>query len=181
VIGQVGYGENTDETVLKCHPTFSLPANKEDCQFYGAAASIMHMPTGLYVYGGWGQQVDNTRDEAVTAGNPNLVDDTDTMWFIQGGIEQKWISLGKTTVFGQYRHDDAGSNPSANNGNAASFVHASSLNFYAAGVVQNIDAAAMDLYLMYRHGDGDVHFADTASRAGIDGFDMVIAGALIKF
>ena len=83
---------------------------------------------------------------------------TDSMWFIQGGIEQKWIPLGKTTVFGEYRHDDGGSNldKSFTANGFSGYVHNSSLNFVGAGVVQNIEPAALDLYVIYRHADGDV-------------------------
>jgi hypothetical protein len=94
------------------------------------------------------------------------------MWFIQPGIEQKWIPLGKTTIYGQYRHDDAGANPTKTLG--------ANLDFWSAGVVQNIEPAAMDLYVMYRHAEGD--YTDTHSvNNDINNFDMVIGGALIKF
>ena len=34
---------------------------------------------------------------------------------------------------------------------------------------------------MYRHGEGDVTFHNVVGAQSIDGFDMVIGGALIKF
>ena len=43
----------------------------------------MHTPTGLYVYGGYGEQ---TIDSPLPAGP----DDTSTTWFFQPGIEKKW-------------------------------------------------------------------------------------------
>ena len=65
-------------------------------------------------------------------------------------------------------------------GLAGDFVEDSDLNFVAAGVVQNIEAAAMDLYVIYRHADGDVNAA-SGTEIELDPFDMVISGALIKF
>jgi hypothetical protein len=50
--------------------------------------------------------------------------------------------------------------------------------------VQNIEPAAMDLYVMYRHADGDVNFAGAGANSGeksIDDFQAVIGGALIRF
>jgi hypothetical protein len=178
IVARGGYAQDVDETTQPCHKS----PTKLDCDWYGAAGTIMHKPTGLYVYSGFGEQKDNHRGEDIAVPN-NFVEKTDTTWFVQGGIEQKFTSLGKTTVFGEYRHDDAGTNLSAKDA-AGNYVHDSSLNFYAAGVVQNIEAAAMDLYVIYRHGDGDVNFANAGAIANttkIDNFDMVITGAMIKF
>ncbi len=59
-------------------------------------------------------------------------------------------------------------------------VAKSSFDFWAAGVVQNIDAAAMDLYVIYRHADGDVT-STTGVKTNLDDFDMVMTGARIQF
>jgi hypothetical protein len=54
------------------------------------------------------------------------------------------------------------------------------LTFYAGGVVQNIEAASMDLYAIYRHAEGD--YTNTAGgNVSIDEFDMLITGARIQF
>jgi predicted porin len=172
VIGKAGYGEGTDELATKCHSS----GKQLDCQWWGVAGTVMHEPTGLYVYGAYGHQHDNRgTDPGITLG----ADESDSMWLVQGGIEQKFFALGKTTVFGEYRHDDAGSNVKADPG-PGTFVRSSSLDFWAAGVVQNIDAAAMDLYLIYRHADGYLT-SNTNVKIGLDAFDMVQAGAMIKF
>jgi len=169
VLGKAGYGEVSDENIgcsTKTGPT--------DCQLFGAAGTVMHVPTGLFVYGGYAQNKDN---------RSGVVEDTSSMYFIQGGIEQKWIPLGKTTVFGEYRHDDGGSKNGVNISNAGlgnGTLGSTSLNFIGAGVIQNIEPAAMDLYVMYRHADGDI--ANTAGvSTSLDAFDSVIAGALMRF
>ena len=103
-----------------------------------------------------------------------VLDPTSTTWFIQPGIEEKWLPLGKTTIFGMYQHDQAGSNP----GNTVN----SDIKFWQAGVVQNIEAAAMDLYVIYQHTDGDVTLAATPNVVTtLDAFQMVTFGALIQF
>ncbi len=89
--------------------------------------------------------------------------------------------LGKTTVFGEYRNDEAGANQSitiggVNQGN----IRGSDLDFWAAGVVQNIENAAMDLYVIYRHSEGDVDTA-VGGNFAVDDFDMLISGARIQF
>jgi predicted porin len=187
MIGKAGYGQNADEVTSQCHTTASgglpIAGAKQDCEMFGAAASVMHVPTGIFVYGGYGQTHDNTLgDVAVTGGPLSSVsgfENTDSMYFIQAGIEQKWIPLGKTTIYGQYRHDDTASNPNAANGTGNIVLNAD-LNFWAVGVVQNIEPAAMDLYVMYRHAEGDVNFRTTGN-TDLDDFQAVIGGALIRF
>ncbi len=73
-----------------------------DCQWWGIAGTIFHVPTGLYVYGGFGET-----QISFFPGNPGL-DDDGTTWFVQAGIERKFIHVGTTTIFGEYRRDDAG-------------------------------------------------------------------------
>jgi len=163
LIGKIGYGESTDPTATNCGT-----ATDFKCTWWGAAGTLMHAPTGLYVYGGYGEQ----KVETIAAG----LDDSSTTWFVQPGIERKWHELGKTTIFGEYRKDDAGANPDKKTLGA-------DLTFYSAGLVQNIEAASMDLYIMYRHAEGDYTTGTVASPVNntIDDFDMVIAGSRIQF
>ncbi|HET6388166.1 porin [Hyphomicrobium sp.] len=173
VLGKAGYGQVSDENIgcsTKTGPT--------DCELFGAAATIQHLPTGLFVYGGYGQNHDN-RVADVGASNTEA---TSSMYFIQGGIEQKWLALGKTTVFGEYRHDDGGSknNASIPVGFGGGSLSSTSLNFIGAGVIQNIEPAALDLYVMYRHADGDITSTND-NTVSLDAFDAVIAGALMRF
>ena len=172
---KAGYGQLTDEAE-KCHTGGG--SVHQDCEWWGIAGTVMHAPTGLYVYAGYGDQKDNTRgtDPALVA---NTVND-DTTWFVQGGIEQKFIPLGKTTVFGEFRKDEAGSNPGKSVVAGGSTIRSSDIDFIGAGVIQNIDAAAMDLYLIYRHADGDTtDFKGVKTK--LDDFDMVMGGAMIRF
>lgn len=155
--------------------TASLPNFR--CDWGGAAATIMHKPTGLFVFGGWGKQ-------HIDTGNPTteqqLIEPDSTTWFIQPGIEHKWISLGKTNIFAEYRHDDAGSNPGR--------TITSTINFWQGGIIQYIDAAEMSIYAVYEHADGDI-FGDSATatagapvgRTSLDAFQEGIVGAKINF
>ncbi len=54
------------------------------------------------------------------------------------------------------------------------------IDFWAGGVVQNVEAAAMDLYAIYRHAEGDYTNAG-GMVVSLDDFDMVITGARIQF
>jgi predicted porin len=185
VIGKGGWEQSTDEDLTGCSPYQAVNGGQQSCEWFGGGASVMHVPTGLYVYGGYGELVDANAKNALAFNNtphPNA-EDTSTSWFIQGGIEQKWIPLGTTTIFGEYRHDDSGSKTSITLGSGNGYYHDGSFDFAGAGIVQNIAPAAMDLYVLYRHGDGDINFKNgpTTTSADLDSFDMFIAGALIKF
>jgi hypothetical protein len=75
--------------------TASLP--NFECRWGGAAATVMHKPTGLFVFGGWGKQ---TIDTGNAIAKSQLLDPDSTTWFIQPGIEHKWLPLGKTASTG---------------------------------------------------------------------------------
>lgn len=184
LLGRIGYGESTDSVGAACSSVTPL-----DCKWWGVAGSIMHAPTGLYVYGGYGEQQVDDEDGLVPAGALVAADGTDTTWFIQAGIEQKFVPLGKTTIFGEYRKDDAGSNLTKSTQNTlppnpvadpAYYIQSSDIDFWAAGVVQNIESAAMDLYVIYRHAEGDFTNGQGV-KSDLDDFDMVISGARIQF
>jgi predicted porin len=179
LVGKVGYEHNSDSTSSACSASAQVP--ELDCEWWGAAGTIMHKDTGLYVYGGYGEQRDDSEDGIIQNASVLAADGTDTMWFVQAGIERKFIDLGKTTIFGEYRNDEGGSNLANNTGSGTdSYIHDSDINFWAAGVVQNIENAAMDLYVIYRHADGDFRNGEN-TKFSLDDFDMVISGARIQF
>ncbi len=170
LVGKLGYGESTDSTSIQNRCT--NPGNG-NCQWWGVAGTVMHKPTGLFVYGGYGS-------ESVD-GLPANVEDQNDVYFVQAGIEQKWLPLGKTTVFGEYRKDESGfKNQTFGTATiAASNIRSSDIDNYALGVVQNVEAAAMDFYVIYRHTEGDIR--NQTATINLDDFDMVITGARIQF
>ncbi len=160
VSAKIGYGQSTDPITNAAQ----CAVGNGDCQWWGAAAVVMHNPTGLYLYGAYSENHIDLTPAQIGA------DDDSTMWFIQGGIENKWISLGKTNFFVEYRHDDVGLSRSANS---------SDLDYWAGGVVQAIENAELTLYAQYRHFDGDITIGSTVT--SLDPFDMVITGAKMNF
>ena len=152
----------------------------------------MHKPTGLYVYGAYGQKHDENRFDLVALGPNRQVDKDDRVWYIQPGIEKKWLPLGTTTIFGTYRRDDNGT--STGTYTAATLLPLPAGTYYnsgseiktiGGGVVQNIESAAMDLYLIYSHVDASFDAVNTATgistKIDVDNLDLVQAGAMIKF
>jgi hypothetical protein len=167
----------------------------------------MHEDTGLYgnFAGGY------LEDEAINTdpgfkgfSNP---DDTSYFYAFEAGIERKWMSLGKTTIFGQYYINHGGSqdrtvgevssscdwtntsNYSSSTCNAFSLgdILSSEVESYGAGIVQGIDAAAMHLYLTYRRFEGEVKGNGPSGGATpgptlqLDSLDVVMGGGIIRF
>ncbi len=57
LVGKVGYGESKDPSTRSgTGANCGAVAGTGDCSWWGAAGTVMHAPTGLYVYAGYGQQ-----------------------------------------------------------------------------------------------------------------------------
>ncbi|MFM1815316.1 MAG: hypothetical protein RLZ98_2011 [Pseudomonadota bacterium] len=145
-----------------------------DCENIGVGASIMHSATGLFVSGAYAQFKDNNRVVAPGVAS----DDTDTNWLVMAGIEQRWNSLGKTTIYGAY-YEGENTSGFANNGGALGFDFASQ-QMWSIGLNQQISAAAMDLYIAYYNASADLSDAGVTTATG-DSLQAVITGAKIRF
>lgn len=186
--GRIGYAEYTDEGSGPGSGHCAVVNGASDCNEFGLSGTVMHQPTGLFVYGAYGRKQDDLRADLF---NANVdVDDEDQIWYVQAGIERRWSALGKTSIFGSYRHDDVGSaNDESFNFGANvvdGVVQGTDIDTWSVGVVQNIEAAAMDLYLIYSNVQGDLAVVDSVSGASqgtidLDTLQLLQAGARIQF
>ena len=150
---------------------------KPDVRSWGAALSLMHVQTGLFVQGHWMEQDFNSPIHVPNAyygstGGATKKDATD--WLIQAGLTRNWLGWGHTSVYGEYGRsldygaasagrNFAGSTACAFNAGAAAPINCASgfsslfgvtdteARVWGIGVVQNIDSAATELYLGYRN------------------------------
>jgi hypothetical protein len=177
-----------------CTRVNTANANGRDvsCNELGLSASIMHVPTGLFFTGAYGYRDDNNK--RLVAGLANT-SDRDDFYKLEGGIEQKFNSLGKTTLFGAYYVGSYGAptnNGAATTGTAAgravsglgqaggNLINSTEMTTWSVGFNQNIEAAAMDLYVIYKHFDFDIK--DTVgNKILVNDFQLVTAGARIQF
>jgi hypothetical protein len=143
------------------------------------SASVLHVATGLYVTGAYVNQ-DND-----VAGRPDT-----TMWYLQGGIAKNWTGLGNTVIYGEYARveDPTTGLLAAQFGAFDDFfvVTNSQATVWGIGVVQHIDAAAMELFLAYRRYSADLTAVDTLVElpdfhSNLNDFDVVMGGARIRF
>jgi hypothetical protein len=160
------------------------------CDEFGASASIMHVPTGLFATGAYGEKNDDQRVFVVPGSKKK-----DEFYWVSAGIEQKFFPVGKSTFYGEYFEGKYGATVTgAGLGNgagvafaagtgtagAAGNIASSSVSFYGVGFNQSIDAAAMDIYVAYRNYEVDVT-STAGTKAALNDLQTVYTGAMIKF
>jgi predicted porin len=145
VSAAAAYSEATDSS-----PNTNL-LQADDTEFFQVGGYVQHVATGLFAYGAYGRL-----EDMVTG------DELNDFWYVKGGVRERWTPLGHTVLYGEYQDFDNTANDSE-------------VQLWGAGVVQEIDAAAMSVWLSYRHLEGEDGGVD------VDDFQYVKAGALINF
>lgn len=149
--------------------------------YFQVGAYVEHVPTGLWLYGAYGH-IDP--DGVTFLGNARADGDT---YYIKGGLRERWHPLGHTVLYAEYEKFD-GANPDA----LVDLGVSSDSRLWGLGVVQEIDAAAMSLWVSYRNIDADIGGAGCASAVNTallgldvgcstDEFQYIKGGALINF
>jgi Gram-negative porin len=160
-----GYSVNTDENTQPPQVTFG-----KDSEFFQVGGYLEHMATGLFIHGIYGQEENNN---AITIVGNDPVPDTH-QWYVKAGIRQQWLPLGHTVLYGEYAEYIDQLSPTA----LAAGATSSELSRWGLGAVQEIDSAAMSLWVQYRQQEVSI---DGGGLSGIDDFRYVTTGALINF
>ena len=169
----VAYNESNDE-----NGPGGLSHDALSAQAFQVGAYVQHVPTGLFVYGAYSKEFIDT---LILAGGADASAKPEgDQWYIKAGIRTKVNPLGATVFYGEY-----GENSDRQSGAAFDAgVTSAELEQYGIGVVQEVDAAAMSLWLGWRHYDADVTAAAGVldiDGSGLESLDIVKAGALINF
>jgi hypothetical protein len=134
--------------------------------------SVRHMPTGLFFTGaaGWREMHDQDPVGGVT-------DFKSSFYYLSAGVARNITGLGDTVFYGEY---------SEWKGNIQdTFVDATSrdtLTHWGVGIVQHVDAAAMEFWLAYKsYSLSGGCLICGGGPLGAQDFDMVIAGTRIRF
>ena len=154
--------------------------------------SVKDLPSGLFLTL-WAAQ----RDYQRTLSGVRL---EDTGHSIQGfaGIETKFLPLGNTTIYGGYGRFDnmastglsgAAATPFGvgDDGRTDDFVANAEIDRLTFGIIQSIDAAAMDIYAIAERYSADVSIGDlkdiggATAKADLDDYFAVIVGSNIRF
>ncbi len=163
----IGYENSRDRaTPATLDPTsaaFVGPA--PDIQAWGGAASIMHVPSGLFVQGHWTRSDYNSPGHVANGywgSTGGATKDDATHWLVQGGIAKNWFGIGNTALYGEYgKENDFGAESAGRDYTTANFtavtgVTGTEMTIWGLGITQEVTAAASTLYLGYRHFDADI-------------------------
>jgi hypothetical protein len=173
-------------------------------------ASIMHKPSGLGIYGLWQhEEVSGGHSDAAVAFDPITevtsfvrfsIEDTE-VWYVKPFWRKAWSPIGATVLYGEFgQYDDqfgsvAGLDvgaalPACGFGAVTCLVTGSQAERWGLGAVQEIDAAAMHLWVRWQHQelDVDIRAFDNVTgedlgkvKQGFDDFDLFQAGGIIFF
>jgi predicted porin len=194
----IGYGESTDGSYvgIDCVGGLAAAGSDKKCNNFGGSIMAMHVDTGLYVGFGAGVKTDDLMDDNPTFAGVSPDDDQE-FWSLQAGLERKFIALGKTTIYGEYYNYEGGSSGTQsvaagtglNPGGPDAQVWSTGLESYGFGIAQGIDAAAMVLYLSYRHTEADLELRDLAgvvangaiNSVDLEDLDVIMTGGIIRF
>jgi predicted porin len=156
------YTDSTDNGVLGTQNTAGIALDSLNNGFRRDASSLQigayaqHIATGLFVYGAYGKEYNSglisAQERAVLLGGVARGSKADgDNFYVKAGIRQKWSPLGATVLFGEYGEN----NDKQSLGLYLSGVNSSNISQWGLGVVQEIDAAAMSLWVVYRNFSAD--------------------------
>ena len=159
-----GYSVNTDEQ------TQPPPVSKsKDSAFFQAGGYAEHLATGLFLHAAYGDEDNDGKRTLQGFTEPNS-----HQWYVKGGVRRKWLPLGHTILFAEYGAYIDQLSPAA----LAAGATSSELERFGLGAVQEIDAAAMSVWIKCREQKADV---SGITAVDLDDFRYVSAGALISF
>ena len=152
--------------------------DKELRQLAGSL-SIRHMPTGLFFTGAAGDR--DMENDAIGG------DFGSRFFYLSGGIAKNFFGLGDTVLYGEYSEWKGTSQDTTVTTFAAPGVvdvstgglSGDKLTHWGVGIVQHVDAAAMEFWLSYKN-----YSLDSAIYDGVGGAEdlhLIIAGTRIRF
>ncbi len=137
--------------------TDDLTGGQDERRSVLGSAAVLHVATGLFASASYARRT----TDFILGGS-----DEETYWGARAGIAKNWFGIGNTVLYGEYNHWD---NELENN----------EAQIWGLGVVQNVDAAALELYLAYKNLSVD------ESQLGPGGINedahLEISGARIRF
>lgn len=162
VAAGIGYTENRDND----------DDGPLDQDTLAGSISVLHTPTGINLTFAAGEREFNDQPGRADA----------DFYYFKAGIFQRFNSLGKTAFYGEYgQYNDMFYDDGAvAAGLGAAVIDGSEATVWGAGVVQYIDAAAMQVFLAYRHHELEID-TNLAADPDFEDFDTVLVGGRIEF
>ncbi len=148
------------------------------------SASILHVPTGLFLTGAAGtREIDGRQDNGL-AGSAYAGPDLQ-FWHISGGVAKNFFGIGNTVLFAEYSESEGGleqfafltANQGYNNNRADAAQRSSSeVSAWGIGVNQYIDAAAMQVFATYKNTSLDATGFGTAAGSNAGNLNSGLGG-----
>lgn len=162
----VGYSASNDERLA-----VTLPSVMEKGSSYVQAGGyVEHLATGLFVHGAYGHE-----DNGGTRLTGGVAPPDGEHWYVKAGIRKKWSPLGATVVYADYGQHIDQIGPGA----LALGITSSELDQFGGGIVQEIDQAAMSIWIKYCEQSADISRAP--SLGTLDDLRTISTGAIINF
>ena len=174
-----------------------------EVEYFQVGAYLQHVPTGLFVYGAYGHNKLNgagvgldveeeaydftgVEDGEFDIHSSNYEADT---FYVKGGLRSKWNHLGATVLYGEYLNvqGDTKLGGEFEEAEAGTITQSDNLDVWGLGIVQEVDAAAMSVWVKYRQLSLDsTTSADSGEEAGsakadAEDFHYVGVGGMINF
>lgn len=125
-------------------------------EYTQAGLYLQHIGTGIFGLINYGDIEDTSAGGASFGGDGDV-------WYFKAGLRRNWNHLGATVLYGEYLTSEAD-------------VTDREMNWWGLGAVQEIDAAAMSLWLKYRN-----YEFDDNTGTNYEDMNEVTFGALINF
>jgi hypothetical protein len=135
-----------------------------DINYFQIGAYIQSVDRGIFLYGAYGHL-----EQEGPLVNDNGESDT---WYVKTGIRGKWNHLGATIPYIEYWEAQADDGVSV----LAAVNTSSEFQEWGAGIVQEVDAAAMSIWFKYRNFE-----FDDSTTTSFDDFNEYTIGGLINF
>jgi hypothetical protein len=117
------------------------------------SASLLHVASGLFVTAAGGKR----EVSGALSFDANY-------WYVAAGVRKNYLGFGDTVLFGEYsQHNDF-------------FEDGSEATHWGVGINQYIDAAAMEVFLVYKSFE-----ASSPGLVALEDFQTIIGGARVNF
>jgi hypothetical protein len=191
VVGGAGYSVDTEGVIVApLSGTLSAPlpsvtvtgsVNSTKVETMMGSGSIMHVPTGLFLTGAAGQRKMSDATVTTNLGNAILNPGKPMFWHLTGGIARNWFSIGNTVLYGEYQ--EANDMLKYTDVKKGAGISDSLGTMWGVGIVQNIDAAAMEIFAAYKVFDGKATITDGKKSLAVesDSFSAFMVGTRIQF
>ena len=126
------------------------------------SATMRHVPTGLFFTGAF-----------LNRDTENVADSSD-MYYLQGGFNKRILPIGATTIFAEYGNNEGFLAETKDFSNFDS-----SVDMWGVGLVQRLDASALELFAVYRNYEAGLN--SDGVKYDVEDFSAFALGGRIKF